>query len=193
MPGPYVGNAASFLVETLVGLYILAVLLRFLLQLVGAEFYNPVSQFLVQVTEPVLGPVRRIVPGLWGIEIGTVLVLLALTLAKLYLLAWIAGVVPAVGGMLVLAVADLTRLTVYVLLIAVLIRVILSWIGPRSYNPALGLLYSLTESVMAPARRLLPAIGGIDLSPIIVFIVLTLVLQLLVHPLTDIGRALAFA
>lgn len=193
MPGPYVGNAAGFLVETLVGLYILAVLLRFLLQLVGAEFYNPVSQFLVQVTEPVLGPVRRVVPGLWGIELGTVLVLLALTLAKLYLLAWIAGAVPALGGMLVLAVADLTRLTVYVLLIAVLIRVILSWVGPRSYNPALGLLYSLTEPVMAPARRLLPAIGGIDLSPIIVFIVLTLVLQLIVHPLTDIGRALAFA
>lgn len=192
MPGPYLGNAATFLVDTLIGLYILALLLRFLLQLARAEYFNPVSQFLVRITEPVLAPVRRVVPGLWGIELGAVLVMMAVTLVKVYLVYMIAGFTPGFAGALVLAVADLTRLAVYVVLIAVLIRVVLSWIGPRGYNPALTLLHSLTEPVMAPARRLIPAFGGLDLSPILVFIALTLVLQLIVHPLTDLGRVLAF-
>jgi YggT family protein len=191
MGGGYLSQAGLFLVETLFSLYILAVLLRFLFQLVRADFYNPISQFLVTVTNPPLRPLRRAVPGLWGIDIAAVLLLLALTVLKLYVLYLLLGQSPGAGGVLVMAVADLLNTTIWVFIVALFIRVILSWVNPGTYNPALGLLYSLTEPLMRPARRLLPAVGGLDLSPIVIFILLYLSRILIVAPLMDLGRALA--
>jgi len=191
MGGGYLSQAGLFLVETLFSLYILAVLLRFLFQLVRADFYNPISQFLVTVTNPPLRPLRRVVPGFWGVDLAAVVLLLALTVLKLYVLYLLLGQTPGAGGVLVMAVADLLNTTIWIFIVTLFIRVILSWVNPGGYNPALGLLYSLTEPLMRPARRLLPAVGGLDLSPIAVFILLYLSRILIVAPLMDLGRALA--
>ena len=188
---PYIGDAGSFLVDTVIGLYILAVLLRFLLQWARADFYNPISQFLVTITDPPLTFLRRIVPGFWGVDIASLVLLLILAVIKTYLVVWIAGFAPQFHGVLVLAVAELIQTTVYVFIFTMLIRVILSWFPPQGFNPAFGLITALTEPLMTPARRLLPALGGLDISPILVFIFLYLTLMLVVRPLLDYGHLLA--
>lgn len=191
MRGGYLGDAGSFLIESLLGLYILAVLLRLLFQLARADFYNPISQFLVTVTNPPLLALRRVIPGLWGIDLASVVLLVTLSVAKLYLLGMVFGRLPTFGGAVVLGIAELLELTVYVIMIAVFIRIILSWVSPYRNNPVTALLVSLTEPVMAPARRVVPAVAGLDLSPILVFIALGLVLRLVIGPMLDIGRILA--
>ena len=188
--GNYFGDAGSFLIDTIIGLYILAVMLRFLLQWVRADFYNPISQFLVSITNPPLVFTRKIIPGLFGIDLASVVLMVLLTVLKIYLIAGIAGVTPRLSGVVVLAIGEIIQLAVYVFIFTMLIRVILSWIQPGGYNPALALINQLTEPLMAPARRLIPPFGGLDLSPIVVFILLYLTLMLVVRPILDYGRLL---
>lgn len=191
--GNYLGNAGSFLIDTIVGLYILAVLLRFLLQWVRADFYNPVSQFLVTITNPPLVFLRRFIPGLMGIDLASIILLLILSVAKIYMITWVAGFTPQFAGVFILAIGELLQLTVYVFIFTMLIRVVLSWIQPAGHNPnpVLNLITQLTEPLMAPARRVIPPFGGLDISPIVVFIGLYLVLMLVVAPILDYGRLLA--
>ncbi len=193
MGGGYVGDAGAFVIETILGLYILIVLLRFMLQWARADFYNPISQFIVTVTNPLLLPLRRFIPGLFGIDLASVVLLVALLILKTYLLAWLAGAHPNFFGVFVLAIGELLKLGVYVLMFAIFVRVILSWVAPRSYHPGVNLVVSLSEPLLAPARRLLPALGGLDLSPIVAFLFLGLTLRLLVQPIIDVGAALALS
>lgn len=188
--GGYVNNAALFLVDTLFGLYILVVLIRFLLQWMRADFYNPVSQFIVTVTNPPLRLLRRFIPGFRGVDLASVVLLLALAMIKSWLLFSMLGRPVAFPGLLVYAVGELLQLTIYVFIVTILIRVVLSWIAPQGYNPALRVLHDLTEPIMAPARRLIPPIAALDISPIIVFIFLYLTLMLIVQPILDFGLAL---
>lgn len=188
--GNYVHDAGQFLIDTVFGLYILAVLLRFLLQWVRADFYNPISQALVTITNPPLKVLRRFIPGLWGIDFASLVLLLALSVLKLYLMGWIRGATLSFPGVLVFGIGELLQLMVYIFLVTIFVRIILSWVAPGGYNPAISLLISLTEPIMAPARRLLPAISGLDLSPILVFLFLGLTLRLVVQPVLDYGRLL---
>jgi len=188
----YLTQSIVYLLQALFGLYILAVLLRFLFQLVRADFYNPISQFLVKVTNPPLRPLRRVIPGLWEIDLASVVLLLALQYLKIYLVLLIIGYHPKFGGLVILAAAELVELTVYIFIVTLFVRVLISWFNPYGgRHPAMNLLYSLTEPMMRPARRLLPPISGMDLSPIIVFLLLGLSLRLIVQPLLDLGQALA--
>jgi len=191
MGGAYAGNAGVFLVQTLFGLYTGAVMLRFLLALVRADFYNPVSQFLVKITNPTLRPLRRLIPSLGGIDLATLLLLLILQSAELLLVGAIRGYSVAPLGLLVLALTGLISLLLSIYFVTILVQVILSWVNPGSYNPVIGLLYSLNEPILGRARRLLPPIGGFDLSPILVLIAMQLLEIILVAPLRDLGRALA--
>lgn len=188
MGGPYVDNAATFLIGTLFYLYILVVMLRFLLQLVRADFYNPISQFIVRVTQPPLAPMRRVIPGVGGIDMAAVVLLLGLKGIELWLLLAIGGRgEAAITGVVVLAIAELLHLAANVYLFSILVQVVISWVNPGLYNPVTSLLHSLTEPVMAPARRLVPPISGLDLSPIVVLIGLQLAQYLVVAPIRDIG------
>ena len=188
MSGGYFSNAAVFLIQTVFGIYMLAVLLRLLLQIVRADFYNPFSQFLVKITNPVLVPLRRVIPGLFGVDLASVLLLLALQMAELALIGLINHHGWQLSGLLLLAVADLIALLLNVFLFSILIQVILSWVRPGEYNPLSALLYSLNEPLLAPARRMLPPMAGLDLSPIIVLVALQLASRLIVAPLSDMGR-----
>lgn len=189
MSGGYFSNAGVFLIQTIFGMYILAVLLRLLLQIVRADFYNPFSQFLVKITSPVLVPLRRVIPGLFGVDLASVLLLLALQMAELALIGLLINQGWHLSGLLLLAVADLIALLLNVFLFSILIQVILSWVRPGEHNPLTALLYSLNEPLLAPARRMLPPMAGLDLSPIIVLVVLQLASMLIVAPLSNMGRA----
>jgi YggT family protein len=179
----FLADAASLVIQVAFGLYILAVLLRFLLQLARADFYNPFSQFLVALTSPLLKPLRRLIPGLYGVDLASIVLLLILQAAETWLIFWLNDFAPAISAVLIAAVIELLRLTINVYFFAILLRVILSWVMPDGmhHNPAGDLLVSLTEPLMRPARRLIPPVGGLDLSPIIVLVALQLLQLALAH------------
>ena len=134
----------------------------------------------------------RPIPSLWGIDLGAIVLLLILEGLRLTLTALMLGHTPRVSGVLILSIGELLKLTVYVIVFSIFVRALLSWVSSGTPNPMAGLLGSFTEPLLAPARRFLPATGGLDLSPIIVFMALMLGLKLIVQPLLDMGRAMLF-
>jgi YggT family protein len=183
MSGSYLTNPLIFLIQTLFGLYIAVVVIRFLLQLARADFYNPISQFVVKLTSPVLRPLRAVIPSLYGMDTASIVLAWLLKSAELALIALILGNTLFPIGALFWAIPALIELVIDIFLFAILIRVILSWVNPDPYNPGVGLINRITDPIMRPARRALPPISGIDLSPILVMIALVLLKMLVVPPL----------
>lgn len=155
--------------------YMTIVLLRFLLQLARADFYNPICQFVVKVTNPLLRPLRRFIPGWGGID-GAALVLAVLIQALTFFLILVAlnGGIPHVNPvtLLVWAVLNILGLIVKIYFWSVIAIVVVSWIAPGNSHPAIQLIAQITEPVMRPVRNVIPPIGGLDLSPIVVFLIL---------------------
>lgn len=169
-------QALVYVIQTLGSLYLLIILLRFILQLVRADFYNPLSQFTVRATQPLLKPVRRIIPGFGGVDLAAlvlaVLVQLVLMMVVVVLLgASIGGLFPA---LLIWALLGVASLFLKVFFFALIVSVILSWVAPQTHNPAAELVNQICEPLLAPFRRILPSLGGLDLSPIFAFIVINL-------------------
>lgn len=164
-------EALRYVLQSLLGLLLLAVLLRLLLQLSRADFYNPISQLVVRITNPLLRPLRRLIPTWKRLDAASLVLALAIQCASALLVFALAHVPPP-NPLLLLAWAAIGILAVAINIyfFAILAAIILSWIAPRSQHPAIALLYQLTEPVMDPARRLLPPLGGLDFSPILVFI-----------------------
>jgi YggT family protein len=187
----YIAASANLVSGALFGLYILAVMVRLLLQWARADFYNPVSQFIVKITNPVVIPLRRIVPSLGRTDTASVLILLILQIVELALTSIIIGQALSGPSLAVGAIAALMRLFFNVYIFSILIQVVLSWIGPGTYNPLTALLHSLTEPVLRPFQRLIAPIAGIDLSPLFAVIALQLMQILLVAPIAAVGRTLA--
>jgi YggT family protein len=178
----------AYLIQTLLSLYLVAMLLRFLLQLVKADFYNPICQFLVKVTNPLVIPLRKVVPGLAGLDLASLLLALLLQLAGIVLLLLINGLgLPNVALLLVWSLLGVIGLLVNIYFFALLAMIILSWVAAGSNNPAIYLLHQITEPVMAPFRKLLPAMGGMDFSPILVFILINVLQIALRHMATGVG------
>lgn len=187
----YLTNPLSFLVQVVFGFYVLMVMLRFLLQLFHADFYNPISQFIVRITSPVLTPIRRVIPGISGIDVSSLLLAWILTTIELMLILAINGAGPQFILAALLAIPNLIDLVINIFLFSIIIQVVLSWIGQGSYNPATNLIYNITEPLLGPARRLIKPMGGLDLSPMLVLIGLYLLKMLLIPPLQVIARQLA--
>lgn len=183
MGSGYLSNPLTFLIQVVFDLYILVVMLRFLLQLVRADFYNPISQFCVKMTAPLLRPLRRIIPGIGGIDVASIVLMLLLKIVELTLIMLVAGQASPLLMALALAIPELLELTLNVFLFAILIQVILSWVNPGAYNPATSILYAITNPLLRPAQRLIPPIGGIDLSPMAVLVAIQLLKMLLLPPL----------
>ena len=178
----YFTNPLEFLISTLFSLYILAVMLRFLLGMVRADFYNPISQFLVKITNPLLVPLRKIIPGAGKVDVAAIILMLVLQLIMLAIIVALRGITPPLLTLLLAAIGELVILAINVFLFAIIVQVIISWVNPGSYNPVNGLLNSLTSPVMRPIQRLLPPMSGIDLSPLFAIIGLQ-VLKMLIQPL----------
>jgi len=182
MNSSYLTNPLEFLITTLFSLYILAVMLRFLLGAVRADFYNPVSQFLVRITNPVLAPMRKVIPSAGKFDTAALLLMLVLQLTSLILIVALRGASASILALLLLAVAELVLLLINIFIFSILVQVILSWINPGTYTPVGALLHSLTNPVLAPIQRIIPPVAGIDLSPLFALIGLQ-VLKMLIHPL----------
>jgi YggT family protein len=170
-------NAGSYLISTLLGLYIIIVLLRFLLQIVRADFYNPLSQFIVKATSPVIIPMRRIIPGLLGIDFSSLIVAYTLQYIENILLFALQGININFVFLLWHSIGSLLTLFLYIYFFAIIIQIIISWVNPGTYNPATALIHHIVEPVMRPARKLLPPFSGLDLSPILIFMGLNLLIM----------------
>ena len=182
MSSSYLTNPLEFLITTLFSLYILVVMLRFILGAVRADFYNPVSQFLVRVTNPLLVPMRKIIPSIRQYDTSALLLMLLLQLLSLVIVVMLRGASVPFITLLLVAIGELVVLAFNVFIFAIVIQVIISWVSPGTYNPVNALLHSITRPIMAPVQRLIPPISGIDLSPLIALIGLQ-VLKMLVLPL----------
>jgi YggT family protein len=182
MQGNYFTNPLEFLITTLFSLYILAVMLRFLLGVVRADFYNPVSQFLVRITNPLLVPMRKVIPSLGKYDTSALLLMFLLQLVALGIVVLLRGGGIPLFALLFTAFAELILLLINVFFFAIIIQVILSWVNPGGYNPVYDLLHSLTSPILRPIQRLIPPISGIDLSPLFAIIGLQVV-RMLIAPL----------
>ncbi|MCE0558190.1 MULTISPECIES: YggT family protein [unclassified Motilimonas] len=167
-------NPFDFLINTLFDLYISVVILRLWLQVVRADFYNPFCQFVVKATNPLLKPLRRVIPGFGGFDFASVVLLLIIVLAKLLLLQYL-NFLPyamnSVGGLLLITALVALKKIGYLLFWVLIIRAILSWVS-QGRSPIEYVMYQLTEPLMAPIRRMLPSMGGLDLSILVIFILL---------------------
>lgn len=186
--GPsYATNPLIFLISTACTLYILALMLRFLLQSAGANYYNPISQFLVRVTNPVVGPFQRLLPKLGRFDLSPVVVMFLIQAAAVYLVVWLhIGSTLPVSAFGILAV-DVTGRLIGLLLnlytILIFIMVIVSWVNPGAHHPGLELLHQVIDPIMRPIRSFMPDMGGIDLSPLVALVGLHLVRMLVVYPM----------
>lgn len=162
----------TFIVPTIIQLYIIILLLRVWMQWVRADFYNPFSQFVVKVTQPIVGPLRRLIPAVGAIDTATLLVAYIITVANILFFMWATNTL-ALISITLLPISFIQLLTYVGKLIfwLILIRAILSWIS-QGRNPIDYMLMQLTEPLMSPIRRIIPAMGGLDFSAMIVMLIL---------------------
>lgn len=171
-----------YIIQTLGQLYLLIVVLRFVLQLVRADFYNPLCQFTVKVTQPLLAPLRRLVPSVAGIDLAGLVLALLLQLVLISSILAISGVdvLQLMPNILAWSLIAIGSLFLKIFFFALIISVILSWIAPGSHNPGAQLTQQITEPMLAPIRNLLPSLGGLDISPIFAFIAINLLERLVI-------------
>ncbi len=171
-----------FLLQTLGGLYIMAVLLRFLLQAAQADFYNPISQAIVKITSPLLNPLRKVIPGFGGIDAASLVLALLLQIALIYGLLAIQGVPPGMVPIPQVVLTSLVKLAEHILNIymySLIIIAIASWVAQGSYNPGLMLLHQLTEPLSSRIRKVIPPVGGLDFSLMAIIIIIYFLKNLL--------------
>lgn len=165
-------SAIVFIVNAITSLYLLVLLLRFWLPWLQADFRNPLAQGILRLTSPIVIPVRRIVPSFGRLDTATILVCFVIQYLTILLLLLIIGQAADFLTIAITTIVKLIVLSINLFVYAIFIRVILSWISPGGYNPATAIITTLTEPVLRPFRRLLPPMGGFDLSPILAIILL---------------------
>jgi len=169
---PNVASALVFIVNALTSLYLLVLSLRFWLPWLRADFRNPLAQGILKLTSPAVIPVRRIVPSFGRLDTATVLVSFVIQYLAILLILLILGARAGFPDIAITAVVKLVLLSINLFMFAIFIRIILSWVAPGQYNPAIAIIGTLTEPVLRPFRRFIPAIGGFDISPIFAIVLL---------------------
>ena len=169
-----INDAAIFIIQTLGSLYLLIVLMRFILQLVRANFYNPLCQFVVKATQPLLKPLRRVIPSLFGLDMSSLVLALVLQILLFVVILMLNGYQAFTVLLLPWGLIGIFSLFLKIIFWSMIISVILSWVAPGSRSPGAELVSQITEPVLAPFRRLIPNLGGLDISPIFAFIVIQL-------------------
>jgi YggT family protein len=175
-------NALIFLVNTVFGLFVVALLLRFYLQWARAPHRNPLSEFLQALTDFMVRPARRLIPGLWGLDLATLALAWLVQLVEILVVLQIRdyGLGPAAGqsfaAAALLALVMLVKIGLYIVMVAVIVQVVLSWVGP--YSPLMPLVNSMTRPFLRVFQRRVPPIGNVDLSPLIALVVIQLLLML---------------
>jgi len=187
MGSTYMTDPIIFLIDTLFSLYILAVLLRFLLQWCGADFYNPISQFLVKATHPPLRVLRRFVPAIGKIDTSSLVLVFTLQMLADFFILLLKGVTISIGALTILSITQLISLLINVFVFAVFARALLSWMNPGTFNAAASILATLTEPLLDICRKFIPDLGGIDLSPLAALLLLQLAKMVILPPLHELA------
>ena len=164
--------ALIFVISTLAQLILLVMLLRFWLPWLRADFRNPIAQGILRITSPLVIPVRRIIPPIGRLDTATVVIAFAIQYLTLLMILTLSAVTPTIGPVALTALIDLVLLSLRLFTFAIFIYIILSWIAPGTHNPATAFISMLVEPVMAPFRRVIRPIGGLDISPIFAIIAL---------------------
>ncbi|MCL1036840.1 YggT family protein [Shewanella corallii] len=162
-------NASIFLINTLFELYLMVVILRIWLQLAKADFYNPLSQFVVKATHPLVAPMRRVLPAIGSLDTASVVLAILVVVAKLIAISLVAGAAIDPVVIALFSLVAVIKKAGFMLFWMLIIRAILSWFN-NGYNPIVMVIEQLTEPVMAPVRKIIPPIGGLDLSVMLVLI-----------------------
>jgi|TARA_B110000240_G_scaffold123726_1_gene138056 YggT family protein len=174
------GSSAALIFSTVTGIYLLAVLLRFLLQVAKADFYNPVSQAVTKITDPMVRILRTVIPGYKGIDFSSlVLAFVVEAVAICVLIILYGGTIPGAGFIITWAFVGVVLFIVNIYYYAILASIIMSFVmmfsGSTNPHPLLLLVWQLTEPVMAPVRKVIPSMGGLDFSPIFIFIAIQII------------------
>jgi YggT family protein len=171
----------SDIISTLLGLYATIVLLRFIFQLIKADFYNPISQGIVKMTSPILVPLRRIIPGFWGLDFAALLLVIVIHIITVSINLLLQGNNPFthLGDIAIYASLKFITGFLNVFTFSLLASIVLSFVAPMSRHPAAILVFQIAEPLMAPFRKIIPPMGGIDISPIFVFLALGAAIKLL--------------
>ncbi|WP_420466750.1 YggT family protein [Panacagrimonas sp.] len=185
--GANTSNALYFLISTLLNLYLSAVLLRIVLSAVRADFYNPISQLVWKITQPVLAPLRNAVPRWKRLDTAAALLLLLVSTIYIHVTMWMFDMSLATLAGVFYAVLKVLVLAGNVYTVTLTFQAILSWFGPGVNNPASNILWSMNEPVLRPIRRLIPSISGLDLSPLFAIIAIQVLVRLV--PLPNLFRA----
>ncbi len=173
------GQIASFLVDTLFTFFVVLLLLRFHFQWLRVPFRNPVGEFVLATTSWMVMPARRVIPGLAGLDLATLLLAWAVQALGIWIQAEIRGLEPAIGSLVLIALIDLVRYSLYILVAAVIIQVVFSWLNP--YTPVAPVVDALTRPFLRPLRRFIPPIGSFDLTPLVLVVLAQVVLIVLWH------------
>jgi YggT family protein len=191
MDSTYLTNPLILIIDTFFSLYILAVLLRFLLQWCGAAFYNPISQFLVKITHPPLRILRRFIPPVGKIDTSSLILVLLLQMLANFTILILKGVTLNIGALTILSITDLISLLINIYIFAVFARAVLSWLNPGTFNAASSILHSLTEPLLDICRKFIPDLGGIDFSPLALLLFLQLAKMVILPPLHQLASLLS--
>jgi len=190
MGASYMTNPIVFLIDTVVSLYILAIVLRFLFQWTRVDFYNPISQFLVKATHPPLKILRRFVPSIGKIDLSSIVLALTLQMLADFLILALQGEIAGIAALVLYSFKQIVEMVLNIFVFAVFARAILSWFDPGNYNPASSILQSLTEPLLILCRKVIPDLGGIDLSPLIALVLLQLAKMMILPPLSQLALLL---
>ncbi len=179
-------SSAALIFNALGGLYLLAILLRFLLQIAKADFYNPVSQTVIRLTDPAVKLFRSFIPGYLGIDFSSLILALVVEAAAICVLILLyGGGIPGIRFIVTWAFVGVIYFTINIYYYAIIASIIMSFVmlfsGSVNPHPILRLIWQLTEPVMAPVRKVVPPIGGLDFSPIFIFIIIRLIQNALIR------------
>lgn len=183
-------EGSLFLINTLFDLYLLILMVRLLLARAGANYFDPTTQFVTKFTDFVVKPVRKIIPNYRKIEVSTFLIILILECVKFLAISLLTIGMPNIAGLILLSLVDIFKLGIQCMFYAILIQAIMSWVQPNS--PVNYLLSQITAPVMRPIQRIVPPVGGFDISPIPAMIFLQFVIIVIVNPLMSIAVGVAF-
>lgn len=175
--GSQLGSAGLMLVNSLINIYLFLLMLRFLLQASRADYYNPLSQSVVKITQPVVGLFQGFLGPIAGrFDLATLAAGFVLKVFSMIAIFMVIGVgMPPIAGLLIAGVAALANAILKIYFFAMIVMIILSWVAPNASHPGALLVMQLVEPIMAPVRKVIPPLGMIDLSPIVVFIAINLV------------------
>jgi YggT family protein len=187
MDSNYLIDPAIFLIDTLASLYILAVILRFLLQWCGADYYNPIAQFLVKATHPPLRFLRRFVPPIGKIDTSSIVLALFLQMVTDFSILLLKGYPFSLGALTMISITQLITVLINIFIFAVFARALMSWLNPSTFSAATSILYSLTEPLLNTCRKFIPDMGGVDFSPLAVLLFLQLAKMVVLPPLHELA------